>query len=92
MTSVKILIYGKVQGVAFRYHIKELASTLGVNGWVRNRVDGSVEAFFQGEIHLVNQLIDWCHKGPDEALVEKIDISQSTTESNVSGFVVRATC
>lgn len=92
MTSVKIFIYGKVQGVAFRYHIKELANTLGVSGWVRNRVDGSVELFLQGEIHLVNQLIDWCHKGPAEALVGKIDISHSSAESDLSGFVVRATC
>jgi len=92
MTSVKILVHGKVQGVAFRYHIKELANTLGVNGWVRNRIDGTVEAYLQGETHLVNQLIDWCRNGPAEAFVDRIDISHSTAEPDLSGFMVRPTC
>ncbi len=92
MLAVTIMIHGKVQGVNFRYHIKELAYSLGVDGWVRNRIDGSVEALIQGENTLVLKLIDWCQKGPSEAVVDSIDYSYSTVDPDLSGFKVRPTC
>lgn len=92
MLAVTVKIYGKVQGVSFRYHIKELAYSLGVDGWVRNRIDGSVQAFLQGENIPVGQLIDWCRKGPAEAVVDSIDYSDSAIDQALSGFKVRPTC
>lgn len=92
MLAVTVMIYGKVQGVSFRYHIKELAYSLGVDGWVRNRIDGSVEAFLQGEDIPVNQLVDWCRKGPAGAVVDSIDYSNATIDQDLSGFRVRPTC
>lgn len=92
MSAVTILIVGKVQGVSFRYHAKELAKSLGVEGWVRNRIDGSVEIFLQGDPTFVNQLVKWCRKGPSEAKVEDVSISHSPVDPTVAGFKVRPTC
>jgi len=92
LVAATVMIYGKVQGVSFRYHIKELAYSLGVDGWVRNRIDGSVEAFLQGEDIPVNQLIEWCRKGPAEAEVVNIDYYYSSIDQDLSAFKVRPTC
>lgn len=92
MMTVLIRIFGEVQGVSFRFYTKEKARGLNVNGWVRNRVDGTVEAFFQGSEKDVLQLIEWCHKGPAAASVEKLEVSQAQPDLDISGFIVRSTC
>ena len=66
------IIEGRVQGVFFRYHTQELAIKLGLKGWVKNRWDGSVEAVFEGDQERVNQIIQWCHRGPSQARVTKV--------------------
>lgn len=92
MTAVLVRITGVVQGVAFRYHAKEKAAALHLNGWVRNRTDGSVEMFFQGSDDAVQQVIDWCHAGPPMASVEHVEISPMHPDQHLSGFKVRSTC
>lgn len=69
------MVEGRVQGVFFRQHTQETAFKLGVNGWVRNCRDGSVEAVFEGEKEKVEQIIQWCHKGPSEARVTHVQVS-----------------
>ena len=60
MKTAKMLkIYGRVQGVFFRESMKDEAKRIGVSGWVRNRKDGTVEAFVQGEAALVDAMIAW---------------------------------
>ncbi|HUL30385.1 MAG TPA: acylphosphatase [Thermodesulfobacteriota bacterium] len=76
-----VIIEGRVQGVFFRHHTQETASRLGVDGWVKNRRDGSVEAVFEGDRERVNQIIQWCHRGPSEARVTKV----SSTWENYTG-------
>jgi len=49
-----------------------MASKLGVTGWVKNRRDGSVEAVFEGDRDRVDQMIQWCHRGPSEARVTEV--------------------
>jgi acylphosphatase len=69
-----VIVEGRVQGVFFRYHTQEMAFKLDVKGWVKNRWDGSVEAAFEGDKERVNQIIQWCHRGPSEARVTKVHL------------------
>jgi acylphosphatase len=68
----RVIIEGRVQGVFFRQHTQEMAFRLGVKGWVRNRRDGCVEAVFEGDKERVDQIVQWCHRGPSEARVTKV--------------------
>jgi len=70
----RVIIEGRVQGVFFRHHTQELASKLSLKGWVRNRGDGTVEAVFEGDQDRVGQIIQWCHRGPSQAWVKKVDV------------------
>ena len=68
----RVIIEGRVQGVFFRHHTQGAAFRLGVKGWVKNLRDGRVEAVFEGEQQRVEQIIQWCHRGPSEAKVTKV--------------------
>ena len=65
---------GRVQGVFYRDDCRREAVGAGVDGWVRNRPDGRVEALFEGEPDAVARLISWCRTGPPLALVTGIEI------------------
>ncbi len=77
--TVRLEITGRVQGVGFRESMRAVAQALEVNGWVRNRDDGSVEAIVQGADGDVERLIAWCHNGPPGANVKfvKADLVES---------------
>ncbi len=79
-------IYGRVQGVHFRESMKAEAKRVGVSGWVRNRKDGTVEALVQGEDSLVESMIAWAKQGPARATVERVEISEASTEGIVASF------
>ena len=70
----RLLISGRVQGVAFRWETLQAAQRYQVNGWVRNLPDGRVEAVLEGSRQQVNDLIDWCRQGPPIARVDNLDI------------------
>ena len=72
-----LIIYGRMQGVYFRESMREHAEQLNVCGWVRNRLDGTVEATLYGNESAVTLLIEWAQSGPSQAQVERIDISNS---------------
>ena len=61
---------GRVQGVSFRKHTARMAEELGVNGWVMNLPDGSVQGCFEGEAAAVEALFAWCSIGPERARVD----------------------
>lgn len=67
-------IRGRVQGVWYRGWTVEQATRLGIDGWVRNRADGSVEAVFSGSASAVGQLLDACRIGPPAARVASVDV------------------
>jgi acylphosphatase len=71
-------IHGLVQGVYFRESMRERADALNITGWVRNRVDGSVEAMIHGDQQSVTLLIEWAQRGPEHARVTKVDVSEAT--------------
>ena len=69
-----LIITGRVQGVGYRYRMSDVAQELGVNGWVRNRRDGSVEAIVSGAPDAVDKIIEWARHGPRNALVTGVEI------------------
>ena len=72
MRTRQIRVSGRVQGVGYRYALRDEAERLGVAGWVRNRSDGSVEALVQGDAHAVQMLIAWARRGPRLAQVDEL--------------------
>ncbi|MDX1707034.1 MAG: acylphosphatase [Desulfobacterales bacterium] len=69
-----VFISGRVQGVFFRVETQRAAEKFGVLGWVRNRPDGTVEAVFEGKQPDVDAVLQWCHEGPNLAVVENVDL------------------
>lgn len=90
MLSRRLRITGRVQGVGFRYAMQDEAARRGVNGWVRNRSDGSVEALLQGEAGAVETLTAWARRGPPGARVTEVKVAAGE-ETACSGFELRAT-
>ncbi|MGQ1908896.1 acylphosphatase [Marinifilum sp. RC60d5] len=84
--SVSITVYGKVQGVGFRYHTRKAAQRFGVNGFVKNQVDGTVYVEAEGEELAVDLFCDWCRNGPDWARVTDVNIQNQPIVGYV-GFV-----
>ena len=86
----RVLVSGAVQGVFFRQSTRELARELNLSGWVRNLLDGGVEAVFQGEPDAVERMLAWCHHGPPLARVDEIQVIEEEP-TPLAGFVVRGT-
>jgi acylphosphatase len=83
-----VFISGRVQGVGFRLSTVDKALNAGVNGWVRNLMDGRVEAVFEGSQSTVEEMIGWCHQGPSMASVENVAIDYEEPEG-LQGFETR---
>ena len=83
--AVRVLIEGRVQGVGFRYWMIERAGGLGLDGWVRNRRDGAVEAVFAGPADAVAAMLRHCHDGPAFARVTRVH-EQPETGPVEAGF------
>ncbi|PWC54323.1 acylphosphatase [Azospirillum sp. TSO22-1] len=72
--AVLVRISGRVQGVWYRGWTVERASALGLNGWVRNRADGTVEALFAGPADRVDAMLAACREGPPAAVVRDVAV------------------
>jgi acylphosphatase len=68
-----VLFRGRVQGVGFRAFVEDAASRAGVEGWVRNRRDGAVEAVLSGDAEAVDAVIESCRLGPPSSHVQSVD-------------------
>lgn len=86
-TRKRVVVHGAVQGVFFRDTCRRRAHSSGVSGWVRNNPDGTVEAVFEGSRSAVEDLVSWCRRGPDHAVVEQVDVAVETPLGN-DGFEV----
>ncbi len=76
MSKIRAHVYieGYVQGVFFRDTTRRRALSLGVTGWVRNLIDGRVEAVFEGEESAVRRMVQFAHEGPPGAVVTHVDV------------------
>ena len=74
--ALRVTVTGRVQGVFFRDSCAREARSQGVAGWVRNRSDGSVEAWFEGSPQAVEKLVTWCRHGPSRADVDGVDVDE----------------
>jgi acylphosphatase len=73
-----VTIRGRVQGVGFRMWVEDTTSMHGLEGWVRNRRDGTVEAVFAGPAAAVERMVDACRRGPGR--VEAVDVGDAGPE------------
>ena len=80
ITTLHLVIHGRVQGVFFRDSMRREAQLLAVTGWVRNTAQGTVEAMVQGEQSAVDKIVQWAHRGPPHAQVSKVEVETGSGE------------
>jgi len=83
-----IQVYGRVQGVGFRYGAMQKAHQLGVTGYIHNKVNGSVYIEAEGEHEALASFLDWCKEGPSGARVQDVQWGEVPL-SNYKSFSVR---
>lgn len=93
MLSCQLRITGTVQGVGFRESLRRMAEREGVGGWVRNRLDGSVEAVLQGPEAAVQRVVCWARRGPPAARVAALTVTpaREVAADTYAGFELRPT-
>jgi acylphosphatase len=75
MRRAEILVTGLVQGVLYRYNTERKADEFHLTGGVRNLGDGRVEVICEGAEEDIGKLIEWCKRGPEGAVVERVDVT-----------------
>jgi len=88
VTAIRCVISGRVQGVWYRGWTRQEATSLGLDGWVRNLADGSVEAVFAGREETVREMVERCRRGPPLARVTGI-VESPADPLTVTGFEIR---
>jgi acylphosphatase len=88
MIRRRVLVSGRVQGVAYRDTCRRVAAERGVTGWVRNLGDGRVEAVFEGPEEQVDRMVEWARHGPRLAAVADIAVQTEPAEG-LTEFLVR---
>ncbi len=87
---VRVVVFGKVQGVCYRSWTAKQALSRGLSGWVRNRCDGSVEAVFSGFDHQIDRMVESCHEGPPSADVQSVRADNYLgAEKSFGSFTIR---
>lgn len=84
----RFVVTGRVQGVFYRGAAQDSARRLGLDGWVRNCSDGSVELVACGEARSLAELEAWLWKGPSQARVESV-VQEDVVAQGFAGFQVR---
>ncbi|MEW5790256.1 MAG: acylphosphatase [Pseudomonadota bacterium] len=88
--ACSVIVAGRVQGVAFRAHARRRAAELGLAGWVRNRRDGTVEVWAEGDGAALQALLDWLRRGPPLAEVRECRVRWESPRG-MAGFEVQET-
>lgn len=84
-----IVVSGKVQGVFFRLTTKAVADQLGIKGIALNRPDGTVYIEAEGDSFALASFLEWCHQGPEKAIVEHVSSSESDMKNYRNFEVIR---
>lgn len=87
--SIRAIVFGRVQGVYFRYYTRLEARRLHLTGWVANRVDGTVEVVAEGSENALEQFITFLHQGSPEAEVDGVQVIWQDATTEFSEFGVR---
>lgn len=88
MIRRRVVVSGRVQGVAFRAHARSAAAKLGARGWVRNCPDGSVEAVIEGTPEVVNSMLSWFKQGSPFSRVDNIKITVENPSGEFDDFQI----
>jgi acylphosphatase len=88
LSGVRAVVSGRVQGVGFRYSAAKTATRLGLVGWVRNRIDGSVEVHCEGAPDSVAQYLKWLENGPPGAQVTQVDKRTVVSQNCYRSFTI----
>lgn len=88
MIHKNIQIFGRVQGVGFRYSARLAARSYGIKGYIRNMPDGSVYLEAEGPENNIMEFVKWCRKGPDFAFIDHINVVDASLNKYES-FEVR---
>lgn len=92
MSAHRLRVHGSVQGVGFRYFVMKRAQEFGVSGWVRNRVDGSVEALAWADEATLEAFLDTVRDGPRWGRVDRLDVvAESSVGDPPLSFDIRST-
>lgn len=89
MKRVHVYISGRVQGVFFRAETLRAANGFNLTGWVRNMVDGRVEAVFEGEEDNTEKMLEWCHIGPPAARVKDVLVEEELYSGEFRDFMIK---
>ena len=87
----RVRVRGRVQGVGYRAWTADVAAELALDGWVRNRTDGSVEAQFAGAPDAVAMMLERCCNGPRAARVTEVSIEEEGGAPPEAGFIIART-
>ena len=91
MIARRFVVRGEVQGVGYRYWLIEAAHAIDVAGWVRNRRDGSVEGFAQGNAPEVERMLSFARRGPPAARVTDVEVDPVDPDPSLDDFALRPT-
>ena len=89
MKKVRVVVTGRVQGIWFRASTYDKAQQLGINGYVRNLINGDVEFVAEGDDSEVDRLLQWARHGPPLARVDDIKVEVLQYDSEYTDFTVR---
>ena len=89
MKRARIFVSGDVQGVFYRANAQIEAQRLKLTGYVRNLLDGRVEAVIEGEDICINKMIEWCEVGPKYARVDKVEVVNEQYKGEFKDFFIR---
>ena len=88
IAACRVLVSGRVQGVAFRWHSRDVAALFSIGGWVRNLSDGRVELHLEGARSALARMQTWLEHGPPAARVVGLEVREVPTEG-ASSFEIR---
>ncbi|MDR0409965.1 MAG: acylphosphatase [Spirochaetaceae bacterium] len=88
MSAFDALVYGRVQGVGFRFYACAEAARYGISGWIRNNPGGEVEICAEGSPENLQHFLEWLRKGPPVARVDSVDARWREARRTYKGFSV----